>query len=488
MREPLIFQYSRPGRGARSQWPAAAAGGPQVPAALRRAQRPLLPEVSELDVVRHYTRLSQLNFSIDTHFYPLGSCTMKYNPRACNAAALLPGFTGRHPLASVSHGQGFLACMYELQEMLKAVTGMRAVALSPLAGAHGEFAGVAMIRAYHRARGDSQRNEIIVPQAAHGTNPATASMCGCIAREVAVGPDGDVDLAGLRAAVGARTAGIMLTNPSTLGVFERRIEEVARIVHDGGGLLYYDGANLNAILGKVRPGDMAFDAIHMNLHKTFSTPHGGGGPGAGAVGVSARLLPFLPLPLVAREADGQYRWLGERDLPQSIGRLASFAGNAGVLLRAYVYMRMLGREGMQRVGEYATLNANYLSARLQQLGFDAAYPQRRASHEFILTLKRLTQEYGVTAMDVAKRLLDLGFHAPTTYFPMLISECLLIEPTETESKQTLDAFVAAMAQILREAQQEPERLQRAPHTLPVRRLDDVRAARELDLTYRGEAG
>jgi len=488
MREPLIFQYSRPGRGARSQWPAAAAGGPQVPAALRRAQRPLLPEVSELDVVRHYTRLSQLNFSIDTHFYPLGSCTMKYNPRACNAAALLPGFTGRHPLASVSHGQGFLACMYELQEMLKAVTGMRAVALSPLAGAHGEFAGVAMIRAYHRARGDSQRNEIIVPQAAHGTNPATASMCGCIAREVAVGPDGDVDLAGLRAAVGARTAGIMLTNPSTLGVFERRIEEVARIVHDGGGLLYYDGANLNAILGKVRPGDMAFDAIHMNLHKTFSTPHGGGGPGAGAVGVSARLLPFLPLPIVAREADGQYRWLGERDLPQSIGRLASFAGNAGVLLRAYVYMRMLGREGMQRVGEYATLNANYLSARLQQLGFDAAYPQRRASHEFILTLKRLTQEYGVTAMDVAKRLLDLGFHAPTTYFPMLISECLLIEPTETESKQTLDAFVAAMAQILREAQQEPERLQRAPHTLPVRRLDDVRAARELDLTYRGEAG
>jgi glycine dehydrogenase subunit 2 len=413
---------------------------------------------------------------------------MKYNPRACNAAALLPGFTGRHPLASVSHGQGFLACMYELQEMLKAVTGMRAVALSPLAGAHGEFAGVAMIRAYHRARGDSQRNEIIVPQAAHGTNPATASMCGCIAREVAVGPDGDVDLAGLRAAVGARTAGIMLTNPSTLGVFERRIEEVARIVHDGGGLLYYDGANLNAILGKVRPGDMAFDAIHMNLHKTFSTPHGGGGPGAGAVGVSARLLPFLPLPIVAREADGQYRWLGERDLPQSIGRLASFAGNAGVLLRAYVYMRMLGREGMQRVGEYATLNANYLSARLQQLGFDAAYPQRRASHEFILTLKRLTQEYGVTAMDVAKRLLDLGFHAPTTYFPMLISECLLIEPTETESKQTLDAFVAAMAQILREAQQEPERLQRAPHTLPVRRLDDVRAARELDLTYRGEAG
>jgi glycine dehydrogenase subunit 2 len=488
MREKLIFQYSKPGRGARAQWPAAAAGAPAVPAALRRAQRPLLPEVSELDVVRHYTRLSQLNFSIDTHFYPLGSCTMKYNPKACNAAALLPEFAGRHPLSSVTRGQGFLACMYELQEMLKAVTGMRAVALSPLAGAHGEFAGVAMIRAYHRARGDLERNEIIVPQAAHGTNPATASMCGCIAREVAVGPDGDADLAGLRAAVGPKTAGIMLTNPSTLGVFERRIEEVARIVHDGGGLLYYDGANLNAILGKVRPGDMAFDAIHMNLHKTFSTPHGGGGPGAGAVGVSARLQPFLPLPIVAREDGAQYRWLIERDLPQSIGRLASFAGNAGVLLRAYVYMRMLGREGMQRVGEYATLNANYLAARLTQLGFDAAYPQRRASHEFILTLKRQAQEYGVTAMDVAKRLLDLGFHAPTTYFPLLISECLLIEPTETESKETLDAFVAAMAQILREAREEPEQLQRAPHTLPVRRLDDVRAARELDLTYKSSAG
>jgi glycine dehydrogenase subunit 2 len=413
---------------------------------------------------------------------------MKYNPKACNSLAMLPEFLARHPLAG--EPQGFLACLYELQEMLKAVTGMRAVALSPLAGAHGEFAGVAMIRAYHRARGDLERNEIIVPEAAHGTNPATASMCGCIAREVAVDADGDVDLVALRAAVGPRTAGIMLTNPSTLGVFERRIEAVAQIVHEAGGLLYYDGANLNAILGKVRPGDMGFDVIHMNLHKTFSTPHGGGGPGAGAVGVSARLQPFLPLPIVGRDAEGdqspaRYRWLEERDLPQSIGRMASFAGNAGVLLRAYVYMRMLGREGMQRVGEFATLNANYLSARLQQAGFEAAYPRRRASHEFILTLKRLAQTHGVTAMDVAKRLLDLGFHAPTTYFPLLISECLLIEPTETESKQTLDAFVDAMAQILREAAEDPERLHGAPYTLPVRRLDDVRAARDLDLAYRG---
>jgi glycine dehydrogenase subunit 2 len=500
MREKLIFEYSRPGRGARAQWPAASP--PAVPAALRRTRRAQLPEVSELDVVRHYTRLSQLNFSIDTHFYPLGSCTMKYNPKACNAAALLPEFAGRHPLASAVSGQGFLACLFELQEMLKAVTGMRAVALSPLAGAHGEFAGVAMMRAYHRARGEPLRDEIIVPQAAHGTNPATASMCGCIAREVAVGPDGDVDLEALRAAVGAKTAGIMLTNPSTLGVFERRIEELARIVHEAGGLLYYDGANLNAILGKVRPGDMGFDAIHVNLHKTFSTPHGGGGPGAGAVGVSARLQPFLPVPIVGRDAGGEragdvepapagavtYRWLTERDLPQSIGRLASFAGNAGVLLRAYVYMRMLGREGMQRVAEYATLNANYLAARLAALGFDAAYPQRRASHEFILTLKQQAQELGITAMDVAKRLLDLGFHAPTTYFPQLVSECLLIEPTETESKQTLDAFTEAMAQILREAASEPEQLRGAPHTLPVRRLDDVRAAREPDLIYKGDGG
>jgi glycine dehydrogenase subunit 2 len=484
-REKLIFEHSRPGRGARGQWPRVHSPRAGVPENLRRKQRALLPEVSELDAVRHYTRLSQLNFSIDTHFYPLGSCTMKYNPKACNAAALLPGFLGRHPLAPVRHGQGFLACMHELQEMLKVVTGMRGVALSPLAGAHGEFAGVAMIRAYHRARGDLARNEIIVPEAAHGTNPATATMCGCVAREVAVGSDGDVDLDALRAAVGPKTAGIMLTNPSTLGVFERRIEEVARIVHEAGGLLYYDGANLNAILGKVRPGDMGFDVIHMNLHKTFSTPHGGGGPGAGAVGVSTRLLPFLPLPVVGQDTDGSYRWLGQKDLPQSIGRLTGFGGNAGVLLRAYVYMRMLGREGMRRVGEFATLNANYLSVELQKAGYDAAYPKRRASHEFILTLKRLAQQYGVTAMDVAKRLLDLGFHAPTTYFPLLISECLLIEPTETESKETLDAFVRAMAQILREASEDAEHLHRAPYTMPVRRLDDVRAAKELDLVYQG---
>jgi len=483
--EPVIFEHSRSGRGAAVQWPAAVPPCEDIPATLRRRRQPLLPEVSELEAVRHFTRLSQRNFSIDTHFYPLGSCTMKYNPKACNQYAMLPEFLARHPLAPESQGQGVLACLYELQEMLKEVTGMRGVSLTPMAGAHGEFAGVAMIRAYHRARGDLARNEIIVPEAAHGTNPATATMCGCVVREIPVDAEGDIDLAALAAVVGPNTAGIMLTNPSTLGVFERRIEEVARIVHAAGGLLYYDGANLNAILGKVRPGDMGFDVIHMNLHKTFSTPHGGGGPGAGAVGVSQRLQPFLPIPVVGREGD-RFRWLTERDLPQSIGRLSTFMGNAGVLLRAYIYIRMLGREGMSRVGEFATLNANYLLARLKQAGFDAAYPERRASHEFIITLKRQARDQGVSAMDFAKRLLDHGVHAPTTYFPLLVPECLLIEPTETESKETLDGFVAAMTAVKAEAERDPERLRGAPWTLPVRRLDDVRAAKQLDLTWKPE--
>jgi glycine dehydrogenase subunit 2 len=482
-REKLIFEYSRPGRGATDQWPREPSAPHTIPPELLRRERPVLPEVSELDAVRHFTRLSQLNFSIDTHFYPLGSCTMKYNPKACNAYAMLPQFLARHPLAPESHGQGLLACLYELQEMLRAVTGMQAISLTPMAGAQGEFAGVAMMRAYHRSRGDLARREIIVPEAAHGTNPATATMCGCVVKEIPVGADGDVDLEALRAAVGPSTAGIMLTNPSTLGVFERKILEVAEIVHRAGGLLYYDGANLNAILGKVRPADMGFDVIHMNLHKTFSTPHGGGGPGAGAVGVGQRLEPFLPIPIVGKEAD-RYRWLTLRDRPQSIGRLSGFMGNAGVLLRAYVYMRLLGREGMRQVAEHATLNANYLLARLAAAGFEPAYPARRASHELIITLKRMARELEVTAMDFAKRLLDHGFHAPTTYFPLLVPECLLIEPTETETKQTLDAFIEAMVSIQAEARENPERVRSAPHTMVVRRLDDVRAAKQLDLTFR----
>ena len=482
MREKLIFEHSVPGRSAAAQYPVESAVAP-LPEALRRRTPPRLPEVSELQAVRHFTRLSQLNFSIDTHFYPLGSCTMKYNPRACNQYAMLPEFLGRHPLAPDATGQGILQCLYELQEMLKEVTGMQGVSLTPMAGAQGEFAGVAMIRAYHKARNDHARTEIIVPDAAHGTNPATATMCGCTVKEIPSLANGDIDLDALRGVVGPRTAGIMLTNPSTLGVFERRIGEVAAIVHDAGGLLYYDGANLNAILGKVRPGDMDFDVIHMNLHKTFSTPHGGGGPGSGAVGVSERLLPFMPVPIVGREGD-RFRWLDERDLPQTIGRLSAFMGNTGVLLRAYIYMRMLGREGMQRVSEFATLNANYLMARLRDAGFELAYPDRRAGHEFIVTLRHEAREYGTNAMDFAKRLLDYGFHAPTTYFPLLVPECLLIEPTETESKQELDAFVEAMIAIRKEAQTDPAKLKGAPYTLPVRRLDDVRAAKQLDLAWK----
>jgi glycine dehydrogenase subunit 2 len=377
--------------------------------------------------------------------------------------------------------------MYELQEILKDVTGMKRVSLVPAAGAQGEFTGVAMIRAYHESRGDSARNEIIVPDAAHGTNPATAVMCGYKVREIPTLDDGDVDIEALKGVLGPQTAGIMLTNPSTLGVFERRITEIARLVHEAGGLLYYDGANLNAILGKVRPGDMGFDVIHMNLHKTFSTPHGGGGPGAGPVGVSERLVPFLPVPMVGFDGH-DYHWLTEKECPQTIGKLSAFAGNAGVLLRAYVYARMLGREGMVRVSEYATLNANYLAARLRDAGFDLAYPGRRATHEFIVTLRRQAKELDVTAMDFAKRLLDLGYHAPTTYFPLLVPECLLIEPTETEARDALDGFVEAMAKIKAEAETTPELVRTAPHTLPVRRLDDVRAARELDLRWQAKSG
>ena len=482
MTEALIFELSSAGRRAAAQAPTEAATPTGIPAEFLRSDTPALPEVSEMQVVRHYTRLSQKNFSIDTHFYPLGSCTMKYNPRACNQLAMLPEFLARHPLATADHSQGYLACMYDLQEILKSVTGMKGVSLTPMAGAQGEFAGVAMIRAYHLAQGDTERTEILVPDAAHGTNPATAIQCGCTVREIPTDKNGDVDIEALEAALGPKTAGIMLTNPSTLGVFERKIELIAQKVHAAGGLLYYDGANLNAILGKVRPGDMGFDVIHMNLHKTFSTPHGGGGPGSGAVGVSERLLPFMPIPVVGKDGD-RYRWLDENDLPQTIGRLSAFMGNAGVLLRAYVYALMLGPDGMTRVAEFATLNANYLMARLQQAGFDLAFEGRRATHEFIVTLKKQKQELAFTATDLAKRLHDYGYHAPTVYFPLLVPECLLSEPTETEDQATLDAFVEAMIAIWDEAKQDMDKLRGAPYTMPVRRLDDVRAARQLDLRW-----
>ena len=476
-----IFDIGAAGRRASAQHPVPG-DTDDLPTACLRAKPPYLPEVSELQAVRHYTNLSAKNFSIDNQFYPLGSCTMKYNPRGAHRAATLPGFLNRHPLAPQALSQGFLTCLYDLQEILKAVTGMAAVSLTPMAGAQGEFAGVAMIRAWHDARGDRGRQEILVPTAAHGTNPATAVMCGYRVREVEVGADGDVAMGALKAALGERTAGIMLTNPSTCGVFERRIREIADAVHQAGGLLYYDGANLNAILGNVRPGDMGFDVLHMNLHKTFATPHGGGGPGAGPVGVNERLAAHLPTPFVVRDGE-RYRWVEDGEIPGSIGRLSAFMGNAGILLRALAYARMLGRDGMRRVGEYATLNANYLMVRLAEAGFELGYPERRASHEFIVTFRNEAKTLGVTAMDFAKRLLDYGFHAPTTYFPLLVAECFLIEPTETETKAELDAFVDAMVRIRAEAVSDPERVKTAPHTLPVSRLDDVKAARELDLVH-----
>lgn len=483
----VIFEQSRTGRRAEAQWPVTSSTDvmdlSDFPKESLRTSKPTLPEVSELQVVRHYTNLSQKNFSIDTHFYPLGSCTMKYNPRGVHRIAMMDNFLNRHPYALEQNSQGYLSCAYHLQEILKEISGMKAVALSPMAGAHGEFAGVAMIKAYHADRNDLQRDEILVPDAAHGTNPATAVQCGFKVREIPTKADGDVDIEALKKVVGPNTAGIMLTNPSTLGVFERNIKTIAEIIHKAGGLLYYDGANLNAILAQVKPGDMGFDVMHMNLHKTFATPHGGGGPGAGPVAVSERLVPYLPTPLVGKNADG-YFWLTEKHCPKTIGSMSGFMGNAGILLRAYIYARMLGNKGIKKVSEIATLNANYLMKRLQKIGFTLAFPERRASHEFIITLKKEAKDYGVTATDFAKRLLDYGFHAPTMYFPLLVPECLLIEPTETESKDELDRFADAMEKILHEAKTNPELLRSAPHTMPVRRLDDVKAARELDLVWR----
>ena len=485
-----LFEKSVASRSAHAQVPPAPTAIDDIPVALLRTRAPELPEVSELQVVRHFTNLSSRNFAIDRQFYPLGSCTMKYNPRGAHAAASLPGFLGRHPLAPASISQGLLSVFFDLQETLKDVTGMEGVSLAPMAGAQGEFAGVAMIRAYHEARDDHQRREILVPEAAHGTNPATAVMCGYEVRELPVDAEGDIDVEALRAAVGPQTAGLMMTNPSTCGVFERKIEEIAALVHGVGGLLYYDGANLNAILGRVRPGDMGFDVLHMNLHKTFATPHGGGGPGAGPVGVGERLLPHLPTPLVVRESDEgtmAYRWQDTDERTGSIGHLSAFMGNAGILVRALSYALMLGRDGFDRVAQYSTLNANYLAKRLADEGFDLAYPTRRATHEFLVTFSRLAKERDVSAMDFAKRLLDYGRHSPTTYFPLLVPECWLIEPTETESKEELDAFVEALVAIQAEALTAPEQVKSAPHALPVKRLDDVRAARQLDLVWKPAA-
>lgn len=479
----LIFEQSVPGRRALAQWPQLTTESAVCAPSEFLRENPLpLPECSELDVVRHYTRLSQLNFSIDTEFYPLGSCTMKYNPRGAHKAAMLADHLSRHPLAPVNHSQGYLQSAYELQEILKAVTGMQEVSLSPMAGAQGEFAGVLMIQAYHRDRGESHRDEMLIPLAAHGTNPASAAMCGYKIREIPLNEEGDIDIHALKQALGPNTAGIMLTNPSTLGIFERHIQEVADLVHKAGGLLYYDGANFNAILGQVRPGDMGFDVMHLNLHKTFATPHGGGGPGAGPVAANAKLAPYLPVPMVRYE-NSQYQWATVEERPKSIGRLSTFMGNAGVILRAYAYARMLGAEGMRRVALFATLNANYVLSRLRKIGYIPGIPNRLAGHEFVLSLQKLKQTTGVTAMDVVKRLLDFHIHAPTVYFPQIVPECLLIEPTETESKATLDHFVEVMDVIWAEAHASPEHLKQAPHHCPIRRVDEVKAARELDVIW-----
>ena len=450
---------------------------------LMREDKPLLPELGELEVVRHFTKLSQKNFSIDTQFYPLGSCTMKYNPRIALKCAFNPSVLNIHPYQDEYAQQGLLEMLYELQKILAELTGMDAVSLVPCAGAQGEFAGVEMIRAYHVARGESHRNEIIVPDAAHGTNPATAIMAGCKVIEIPTSlQTGDIDIKALKKVLGPNTAGIMLTNPSTMGVFEREIETVAKLVHEAGGLLYYDGANLNAIMGRAKPGKMGFDVMHMNVHKTFATPHGGGGPGGGPIAVNKRLIPYLPVPTIAKKKD-KYCIQGKEKHPQSMGSLHAFMGNVGVLIRAYVYLKNLGGNGLAKASDIATLNANYMMVRLKKAGFDVTLANRRASHEFIVSLAKEKKEFGVNANDFAKQLLDHDMHAPTMYFPLLVPECLLIEPTETETKEQMDVFIDAMIEIRRLAQNNPEEMKQAPITQPVKRVDDVKAVRELDVVF-----
>lgn len=437
----------------------------------RQAAIPL-PELSELDLTRHFIQLSKHNMGIDTNFYPLGSCTMKFNPRINEAVAKLPGFSKVHPLAPDETVQGNLKIIFDLIEKLCELTGMKAGSLLPNAGSQGEFAGVQMIAAYHRFNGAFERTEILVPDSAHGTNPATASLAGMKAVSIPSTPTGDIDLEALKRAVSEKTAGLMLTNPNTLGLFSPQIMEIAQVVHESGGLLYYDGANLNPLLNVARPGRMGFDVMHINLHKTFSTPHGGGGPGAGPVLCNEKLKPFLPIPQV-ESCDQGYRVVWKKE--NSIGALASFHGNFGIYLRAYIYLKMHGNYGLRRIAENAVLNANYLKAQLKHL-FHQPYPQN-CMHEFVLQADNyLDQE--VRALDIAKRLLDYGFHAPTVYFPLIVKECMLIEPTESESKQTLDDFIAAMESIVHEIQSDPEVVRTAPHTMPVSRLDEVLAAKK----------
>ena len=481
---PLIFERSRAGRVGYS-FPALDV--PDHPLAelldprLLRAAPPELPEVSEVDVIRHYVNLSRRNYGVDLGFYPLGSCTMKYNPKGNEEAAALPGFRALHPLQPEASAQGILALMHELLTFLAEITGMSWGTLQPFAGAHGEFAGMKLFRACFQQRGERARRKVLVPDSAHGTNPASARLAGFEVVQVKSDARGMVAPEALRAHLNGELAGIMMTNPNTLGLFERDICRIAELVHGAGGLLYYDGANLNAIVGKVRPGDMGFDVVHLNLHKTFSTPHGGGGPGAGPVLVGEILKPFLPVPDVVKRGE---RYSLEEDRPHSIGRLAGFYGNVGVLVRAYAYILAMGREGLPMVAERAVLNANYLKARLKDL-----YPlasEALCKHEFVLSARALKERFGVGALDIAKRLLDFGVHPPTIYFPLVVPEALMIEPTETESKETLDAFVEVMARIRAEMEEEPERLHQAPTRTPVRRIDEVLAAKQPVLRWQPE--
>ncbi|GGF08184.1 putative glycine dehydrogenase (decarboxylating) subunit 2 [Halobacillus andaensis] len=452
----------------------------QLGEAFIRKSEPELPEVSELQIMRHYTALSTRNHGVDSGFYPLGSCTMKYNPKVNEDIARLTGFSHIHPLQPVETAQGALELMYDLQETLAEITGMDTVTLQPAAGAHGEWTGLMMIRAFHEGNGDYNRTKVIVPDSAHGTNPASATVAGFEAVTVKSNQQGLVDLEDLRRVVDEHTAALMLTNPNTLGLFEENIEEMASIIHEAGGKLYYDGANLNAILGYARPGDMGFDVVHLNLHKTFTGPHGGGGPGSGPVGVTAEFEPFLPKPILTKREDG-YDF--DYDRPKSIGRVKPYYGNFGINVRAYTYIRTMGAEGLKKVSEYAVLNANYMMRRLQK-EFELPFDQH-CKHEFVLSGKR-QKKLGVRTLDIAKRLLDFGYHPPTIYFPINVEEAIMAEPTETESKETLDAFVDAMLQIAEEAKNDPEKVQEAPHTTIVSRMDETTAARKPILRYQKE--
>jgi glycine dehydrogenase subunit 2 len=473
---PLIFELSRPGRRAYRLPELDVPAGELstlVDPRLLREREPRLPEVSEVDVIRHYTNLSRRNYGVDLGFYPLGSCTMKYNPKINEQVAAFESFQQLHPLQPESSAQGVLGLMHELLEALSEITGMSWGTLQPFAGAHGEFTGMKLFKACFQKRGDSGRTKVLVPDSAHGTNPASAHLAGFEVVEVRSDSRGLVSLESVKEHLDETLAGIMMTNPNTLGLFEEDILEISGAIHDVGGLLYYDGANLNAIVGKVRPGDMGFDVVHLNLHKTFSTPHGGGGPGAGPVLVSETLAPFLPIPDVVKRADGYHL---ENNRPDSIGRLSGFYGNVAVMVRAYAYLLTMGRDGLARAGELAVLNANYLKERLKG-SYDLPY-DRLCKHEFVLSARRLKERFGVTALDVAKRLLDFGIHPPTVYFPLIVAEALMIEPTETESPEVLDRFVEVMETIAREAADSPETLKQAPRATPVRRIDEVLAARK----------